>query len=59
MADRADFRWDLREVEWAWGACSEALHDVEVDHGGRKVDMAQQGLHRPDVDPSVQQMRGT
>ena len=40
------------------GTCSRALHDVEVDHGGGDVGIAQQALDGADVRSNFQEMGG-
>ena len=46
----------LRHVERAGAACAGALHDVEVDHGGGYVGMAEKVLDGADVDAAFEEV---
>ena len=46
----------LVEVQGAGGTDSRAFHDVEVDHGGGDVGMAEEILHGADVGTGFKQM---
>jgi hypothetical protein len=45
-------------VQWAGSICSRTLHDVQVDHGGGDVGIAQQALDGADVRSNFQGMGG-
>ncbi len=48
----------LRHVEWAGASSSGAFHDVEVDHGGGHVGMAEEVLDSADVDAAFEEVGG-
>ena len=48
----------LRHVERAGSACAGAFHDVEVNHGGGHVGMAEEVLDGSDVDAAFEQVGG-
>jgi len=56
----ASKKWleNLRHVEGAWTARAGTFHDVEVDHGGGNVRMAEQILDCPDVDAAFEKVGG-
>lgn len=47
---------ESRHIERAGSAGSGMFHDMEVNHGGRNVGVAEQRLCRSIVDPSFQEM---
>lgn len=48
----------LEVVEGAASASARAFHDVEVDHGGRDIGMAEEGLDGSDVGAGFEQVCG-